>query len=254
MTRGTILGCRAGASRGRGAQLAARAFAADRSLRRSRRAPKEKAMRGLASKVRAIGELVRRGGLRHPFAMAAYVRGRRERLRGRPENAARALGWAHEHAPEISIYGLQLAVALREDGRPQEAAEILRGLLEAQRERPAEPRDGRRGDGAAGDARRGAGGRQRSWVISPTTWPGPRSFRPHSGTSAPSGSWSRRPERRRQSAGWAAGSWPWRWSRRVSQAGRWSWPGTTTPPRRSVSPPRCARRPGLVTAARREPD
>ena len=85
-------------------------------------------MRSLASRARGFGELVRRGGLRHPFAMAAYVRGRKERLRGRPENAARVLRWAHEHAPEISIYGLQLAIALREDGRSQEAAEVLQGL------------------------------------------------------------------------------------------------------------------------------
>jgi glycosyltransferase involved in cell wall biosynthesis len=85
-------------------------------------------VRGLASRVRGFGELVRRGGLRHPFAMAAYVRGRRERLRGRPETAARALRWAHEHAPEISIYGLQLAIALRECGRSPEAEEILHRL------------------------------------------------------------------------------------------------------------------------------
>jgi glycosyltransferase involved in cell wall biosynthesis len=85
-------------------------------------------MRGLASKARGFGVLVRRGGLRHPFAMAAYVRGRRKRLRGRPEEAARPLRWAHEHAPEISIYGLQLAIALRESGRSQEAAEVLHDL------------------------------------------------------------------------------------------------------------------------------
>ncbi|HEY6637722.1 MAG TPA: glycosyltransferase [Solirubrobacterales bacterium] len=85
-------------------------------------------MRRLASKVRGLGELVRRGGLRHPVAMASYARGRRQRLKGRPEEAARALRWAHEHAPEISIYGLQLAIALRECGRWEEAAEVLDGM------------------------------------------------------------------------------------------------------------------------------
>jgi glycosyltransferase involved in cell wall biosynthesis len=85
-------------------------------------------MRTLASRVRALGELIRRGGLHHPFAMAAYVRGRRQRLRGRSEKAAQVLRRAHEQAPEMSIYGLQLAIALREDGRSQEAAEVLHSL------------------------------------------------------------------------------------------------------------------------------
>lgn len=85
-------------------------------------------MRRLASRVRALGELVRRGGLRHPFAMAAYVRGRRQRLRGRPERAVQDLGYAHEHAPEVSIYALQLAIAQRECGRAERALETLRGL------------------------------------------------------------------------------------------------------------------------------
>jgi glycosyltransferase involved in cell wall biosynthesis len=85
-------------------------------------------VRGLGSKARGFGELVRRGGLRHPIAMVAYARGRRQRLRGRPERAARTLRWAHERAPEISIYALQLAIALRECGRPGDAAEVLRGL------------------------------------------------------------------------------------------------------------------------------
>jgi glycosyltransferase involved in cell wall biosynthesis len=85
-------------------------------------------VRGLASKVRGFAELVRRGGLRHPFAMVAYARGRRKRLRGRPEMAARDLRWAQEHAPEISIYGLQLAIALRECGRSEEAAAVLKSL------------------------------------------------------------------------------------------------------------------------------
>ena len=85
-------------------------------------------MRRLASRVRAFGELVRRGGLRHPFAMAAYVRGRRARLRRQPAKAAEILGWAYEHDPEMSIYGLQLAVALREAGRSHEAADVLQGL------------------------------------------------------------------------------------------------------------------------------
>ena len=86
-------------------------------------------MRTLASRVRALGELIRRGGLRHPFAMAAYVRGRRQRLRGRPEKAAQVLRRAHERAPEMGIYGLQLAIALRECNRPEEAAEVLRDLV-----------------------------------------------------------------------------------------------------------------------------
>jgi glycosyltransferase involved in cell wall biosynthesis len=73
-------------------------------------------------------ELVRRGGLRHPFAMAAFARGRRNRLRGRPEEAARDLSWAYEHDPGLSLYGLQLAIALREAGRGEEAADVLRGL------------------------------------------------------------------------------------------------------------------------------
>lgn len=85
-------------------------------------------MRGLASRVRAFGELVRRGGLRHPFAMAAYVRGRRARRRRQPDRAAEILGRAHEHDPEMSIYGLQLAIALRECGRSHEAADVLQDL------------------------------------------------------------------------------------------------------------------------------
>jgi glycosyltransferase involved in cell wall biosynthesis len=60
--------------------------------------------------------------------MAAYARGRRQRLRGRPDRAARTLRWAHEHDPAISLYGLQLAIALRECGRSEEGTEVLHGM------------------------------------------------------------------------------------------------------------------------------
>jgi glycosyltransferase involved in cell wall biosynthesis len=85
-------------------------------------------MRALGSKARGLAELVRRGGLRHPLAMLDYARGRRKRLRGRPEAAARDLRRAHERDPEIGLYGLQLAIALREGGRGDEAMAVLRGL------------------------------------------------------------------------------------------------------------------------------
>jgi D-inositol-3-phosphate glycosyltransferase len=85
-------------------------------------------MRGLGSRARGLAELIRRGGLRHPFAMLDYARGRRKRLRGRPEAAARDLRRAHERDPEIGLYGLQLAIALREGGRADEAMAVLRGL------------------------------------------------------------------------------------------------------------------------------
>jgi glycosyltransferase involved in cell wall biosynthesis len=85
-------------------------------------------VRALGSRASGLAELVRRGGLRHPFAMVAFGRGRRKRLRGRTEDAARSLRWAHEHDPGMGLYGLQLAIALREGGRTEEAVEVLRGL------------------------------------------------------------------------------------------------------------------------------
>jgi glycosyltransferase involved in cell wall biosynthesis len=39
-----------------------------------------------------------------------------------------SLEWAHQHDPQIGLYGLQLAIALRESGRTDEAAEVLKGL------------------------------------------------------------------------------------------------------------------------------
>ena len=74
------------------------------------------------------GAAIRRGGLRHPFALLAYLQGRQLRARGRPREAALALARAQQGDPENAIYGLYLAGALHEAGLRDDAAGELRSL------------------------------------------------------------------------------------------------------------------------------
>ena len=74
------------------------------------------------------GAAIRRGGLRHPFALLAYLQGRQLRARGRPREAALALARAQQGDPENAMYGLYLAGALHEAGLRDDAAGELRSL------------------------------------------------------------------------------------------------------------------------------
>jgi len=76
-----------------------------------------------------LAEPVRRGGLRHPRALAAYLRGRRLRARGQLEPAIEALAQAADHDPEDPRYALYLAKALRESGDPGAASKQLGRLV-----------------------------------------------------------------------------------------------------------------------------
>jgi glycosyltransferase involved in cell wall biosynthesis len=68
---------------------------------------------------------VRRGGLRHPGALVAHLRGRRLRARGRFPAAIAALTRASQRASTDPGYGLYVAKALRESGDPEGALEWL---------------------------------------------------------------------------------------------------------------------------------
>jgi glycosyltransferase involved in cell wall biosynthesis len=75
-----------------------------------------------------LGEPVRRGGLRHPGALVAYLRGRRLRASGRFSPAVETLTRASQHGSDDPLYGLYAAKALRESGDPEGALERLEEL------------------------------------------------------------------------------------------------------------------------------
>jgi glycosyltransferase involved in cell wall biosynthesis/Flp pilus assembly protein TadD len=76
-----------------------------------------------------LGEPVRRGGLRHPGALVAYLRGRRARARGRFPAAIETLTRASQRNPDDPLYDLYLAKALRESGDTERALERLEALV-----------------------------------------------------------------------------------------------------------------------------
>jgi glycosyltransferase involved in cell wall biosynthesis len=78
-------------------------------------------------------EATRQGALRHPLALAAYLRGRRLRARGRSERAAEVLERARRRDPAVPAYGLHLALALLDLKRSERAAGVAAGLAEQRR-------------------------------------------------------------------------------------------------------------------------
>ena len=70
-----------------------------------------------------LTEPIRRGGLRRPGALLAYLRGRRLRARGRFPAAIDALTEAAERDAGVPVYELFGAKALRESGAPEKALE-----------------------------------------------------------------------------------------------------------------------------------
>ena len=89
---------------------------------------------------RWLGELaepVRRGGLRHPGALLAYLRGRRLRARGRFPAAIEALTRAARRNGTDPVYGLYVGKALRESGEHQRALERLEALAGGPDDDPA---------------------------------------------------------------------------------------------------------------------
>jgi glycosyltransferase involved in cell wall biosynthesis/Flp pilus assembly protein TadD len=89
---------------------------------------------GIGGRVqRWLGEVsgpLRRGGVRHPAALMAYLRGRRLRARGRFAPAVDALNQAarQDGNPVYELYAIK---ALRESGEEQEALERLERLAAA---------------------------------------------------------------------------------------------------------------------------
>lgn len=76
-----------------------------------------------------LGEPVRRGGIRHPSGLLAYVRGRRLRARGRFPGAIEALSQAAGRNAN-PLYDLYLAKAVGESGDSEGALERLDRLVE----------------------------------------------------------------------------------------------------------------------------
>ena len=76
-----------------------------------------------------LGEPVRRGGLRHPGALFAYLRGRRLRARGRFPEAIENLTRASQLDSGDPRYGLYVAKALRESGDPEAALAWLEKIV-----------------------------------------------------------------------------------------------------------------------------
>ena len=101
----------------------------DRLPRLNPELPVEEAEPGRARRwLRELGETVRRGGLRRPGALLAYLRGRRLRAHGRFPEAIAALSRAAQRDSGDSAYGLYAAKALRESGDPERAVELLEAL------------------------------------------------------------------------------------------------------------------------------
>lgn len=84
-------------------------------------------------------EAVRQGGLRHPLALGAYLRGRRQRARGRSQRAVDALERARRQDPAVPAYGLHLGLAFLDLGRAERAAEVARELAEQRRAGVSDP-------------------------------------------------------------------------------------------------------------------
>jgi glycosyltransferase involved in cell wall biosynthesis len=76
-----------------------------------------------------LGEPVRRGGLRHPGALVAYLRGRRLRARGRFPEAIENLTRASQLDSGDPRYDLYVAKALRESGDPEAALVWLEKIV-----------------------------------------------------------------------------------------------------------------------------
>jgi glycosyltransferase involved in cell wall biosynthesis len=76
-----------------------------------------------------LGEPVRRGGLRHPRALFAYLRGRRLRARGRFPEAIENLTRASQLDSGDALYDLYAAKALRESGDPEAALAWLEKIV-----------------------------------------------------------------------------------------------------------------------------
>jgi glycosyltransferase involved in cell wall biosynthesis/Flp pilus assembly protein TadD len=75
-----------------------------------------------------VGEPVKRGALRHPGALLAYLRGRRLRARGRFPGAVEALERAAGSGARDPTYELYVVKALREAGDPEQALDRLEAL------------------------------------------------------------------------------------------------------------------------------
>ncbi|HEY6654288.1 MAG TPA: glycosyltransferase family 4 protein [Solirubrobacterales bacterium] len=78
----------------------------------------------------ALGNVARPGDLRHPAALAAYLRGRLLRAAGRRPEAVLALGSARRRDPENGRYALYLARAMREAGSESDAGRVLTPLVD----------------------------------------------------------------------------------------------------------------------------
>jgi glycosyltransferase involved in cell wall biosynthesis len=78
----------------------------------------------------AFGEAARFSDLRHPVALAAYLRGRLLRAAGRRREAVLALSRARRRDPGNERYRLYLARAMREAGSEGDAGRAVTGLVE----------------------------------------------------------------------------------------------------------------------------
>jgi glycosyltransferase involved in cell wall biosynthesis len=78
----------------------------------------------------AFGDAVRPGDLRHPVALAAYLRGRLLRAAGRRRDAVLALSRARRRDPGNERYGLYLARAMREAGSEGDAERAVTELVD----------------------------------------------------------------------------------------------------------------------------
>jgi glycosyltransferase involved in cell wall biosynthesis len=76
-----------------------------------------------------LGEPIRRGGLRHPGALVAYLRGRRLRARGRFPEAIESLTRASKVHSGDPLYGLYVGKALRESGYRKRALAWLEKIV-----------------------------------------------------------------------------------------------------------------------------
>jgi len=78
----------------------------------------------------ALGEVARLSDLRHPLALAAYLRGRLLRAAGRDREAVLALSRARRRDPGNEKYGLYLARAMREAGSEGDAGRAVTELVD----------------------------------------------------------------------------------------------------------------------------
>ncbi len=78
----------------------------------------------------ALGNVVRPSDLRHPAALAAYLRGRLLRAAGRSREAVLALARARRRDSENDRYALYLARAMREAGSGSDAGQVLTPLVD----------------------------------------------------------------------------------------------------------------------------